>query len=397
MKTKWLLMENAITFSQKLKLASFILTSNKFTNGPKVREFEKVWSKWVASKHSLFVSSGSTANFLLIAALKEKYNLKDGSKVLVPACTWMTSVAPIIQNNLRPIFIDVSLRDYCIDIDDLKTIKVQHPDIKLIFTTHLLGFHSNISVIKEYFPDAIIAEDCCEAHGVLDEKNNRMHPSSLGATFSFYFGHHITTIEGGFISTNDDELYDLMKMKRSHGMAREATPETYKKLQEQYPDIIPTFLFVTDGYNFRSNEISAVLGLQQIKDLDKFIEIRNKNYGVFHKIISNHSELFHLPSKLPGMSSFTLPFVCKNKIIYDSLIKKFQKHNIEYRPLVAGNLLRHPFLKKYSFSYYKETYNADIIHELGLYIGNSQFVKSKNLKLLNSIIQEISNDQNQPR
>ena len=125
MKTKWLLMENAITFSQKLKLASFILTSNKFTNGPKVREFEKVWSKWVGSKHSLFVSSGSTANFLLIAALKEKYNLKDGSKVLVPACTWMTSVAPIIQNNLRPIFIDVSLRDYCIDIDDLNNDKLK--------------------------------------------------------------------------------------------------------------------------------------------------------------------------------------------------------------------------------------------------------------------------------
>jgi len=388
-KLSWRLMDNAITFRQKLKLAYFVLTSNKFTNGPKVREFENVWSKWVGSKHSLFVSSGSTANYLLIAAIKEKYGLVDGDKVLVPACTWMTSVAPIFQNKLTPIFIDISLDNYCIDSEDLLKVKEIHPDIKLVFTTHLLGFHSDIEKIREIFPDALVAEDSCEAHGVKDHLGNRMNPNSLGATFSFYFGHHITTIEGGFISTNDSELYDLMRMKRSHGLAREASPETYKKYQELYPEIIPTFLFVTDGYNFRNDELSAVLGLEQIKSLDKFINIRNENYKNYYELIKNLPNLFYVPICENTMSSFTLPIVCKNKKVYNLLIENFKKHNIEYRPLVAGNLLRQPFLKNYKFDYEKEIFNADIIHELGLYIGNSQFIRNKHLALLEEILLEV--------
>jgi CDP-6-deoxy-D-xylo-4-hexulose-3-dehydrase len=389
-KLSWRLMDNAITFKQKIKLAHFVLTSNKFTNGPKVREFENVWSKWVGAKHSLFVSSGSTANSLLIASIKEKFNLNDGDKVLVPACTWMTSVAPIFQNKLTPIFIDISLDDYCINLEDLSAVKESHPDIKLIFTTHLLGFHSNVAKLREAFPDAIVAEDCCEAHGVTDESGNRMNPNSVGATFSFYFGHHITTIEGGFISTNDTELYDLMRMKRSHGLAREASPETYKKYQEKYPDIIPTFLFVTDGYNFRNNELSAVLGLEQIKNLDKFIKIRNDNYKAYYSIVSKYSELFYVPKCEETMSSFTLPFVCKDKHVYNALIAEFKNNNIEYRPLVAGNLLKQPFLQGYYFPYFKENYNADIIHELGMYVGNSQFIGKKHTNLLEKIIERVS-------
>ena len=385
-------MYNAINFVEKLKLACFILTTNKFTNGPKVRKFEDAWSNWVGAKHSLFVSSGSTANFLFIAAVKEKYNLNDGDKVLVPACTWMTSVAPIFQNKLTPVFIDISLDNYCIDSEDLEKVRQQHPDIKFIFTTHLLGFHSDVNKLRESFPDAIIGEDCCEAHGVTDEFGNRMNPYSKGATFSFYFGHHITTIEGGFVSTNDTELYDLMRMKRSHGLAREASPETYDKLQEQYPDIIPTFLFVTDGYNFRNNEISAVLGMEQLKKLDKIIKIRNKNFIQYHQIISKHSDLFHVPINDPNISSFTFPLVCKNKEIYKLLISKLKEKGIEYRPLVAGNLLRQPFLKNYGFSYGKETFNADIIHDLGMYIGNSHFIGKKHLILLEKLLNDISHD-----
>jgi len=392
-KLSWRLMENAITFQQKIKLVSFILQSNKFTNGPKVLEFEKVWSKWVGSKYSLFVSSGSTANSLLIASIKEKYNLQDGDKVLVPACTWMTSVSPIFQNKLTPIFIDISLDDYCIDIEDLEKIKTIHPDIKMVFTTHLLGFHSNVKKISEVFPDALLCEDCCEAHGVTDEFGNKMNSKSLGATFSFYFGHHITTIEGGFVSTNDPDLYELMRMKRSHGLAIQASSETYKKYQELYPDIIPTFLFVTDGYNYRNTELGAVLGLEQLKNLDKIIKIRNKNFQNYHNVIKNYSNLFYVPScNINQMSSFSLPFVCRNKEIYNLLMQKFKENKIEFRPLVAGNLLRQPFLKNYKFDYDKETFNANIIHELGMYIGNNQFVNEKHIKLLQDILAEVAVD-----
>ncbi len=391
----WPLMENAITFTDKLKMASFCLTSDKFTNGPKVREFEEAWSKWVGSKYSLYVSSGSTANFLLIAALKEFAGLKNNDKVLVPACTWMTSVAPIIQNGLQPIFVDVSLEDYCIDLDDLSTIQYLHPDIKLIFTTHLLGFHSNVEKLQEAFPDAVVMEDCCEAHGVKDQYGKRAGNDSLGATFSFYYGHHITTIEGGFISTNNHDLYTLMRMKRSHGLAREAGNESFEIFKQLYPDIVPSFLFVTDGYNFRNNEIGAVLGLEQIKRLDKNIAIRNNNYSEYYSMISKRPDLFHIPScKLDQMSSFALPFVCKSKDIYNILIQKFKEHNIEYRPLVAGNLLKQPFLNAYKFRYHKRVYNADIIHDLGLYVGNSHSVNKKHLSVLKQIIESLPNAEN---
>ena len=390
----WPLMENAITFADKLKMASFCLTSDKFTNGPKVREFEEAWSKWVGSKYSLYVSSGSTANFLLIAALKEYAGLKDNDKVLVPSCTWMTSVAPIIQNGLQPIFMDVSLEDYCIDTNDLETIQYLFPDIKLIFTTHLLGFHSNVEKLQAAFPNAVVIEDCCEAHGVKDQYGSRAGSNSLGATFSFYYGHHITTIEGGFISTNDYEFYTLMRMKRSHGLAREAGQESFDIFKSIYPDIVPSFLFVTDGYNFRNTEIGAVLGLEQLKRLDKNIDIRNNNYKEYYDILCTRSDLFHVPScKLDQMSSFALPFVCKSKEIYNILIQKFKENKIEYRPVVAGNLLKQPFLSAYRFRYHKKKYNVDIIHDLGLYVGNSHSVNKKHLKVLRQIVEGLPNAQ----
>ena len=139
--------------------------------------------------------------------------------------------------------------------EDLEYISKEHPDIKLIFVTHLIGFSANNERYKNLFPNALILDDVCESHGCKSPDGTRRGSDSLGSTFSFYFGHHMSTIEGGMVSTNNYELYDLMRMKRSHGLAREASPETFKKLQADYPDIIPTFLFVTDGYNFRNNEI----------------------------------------------------------------------------------------------------------------------------------------------
>lgn len=384
----WPLMNNAVNFNDKIKLIYFILKSNRYTNGEKVKSFEKQWSDWLGCKHSLFVSSGSTANFLLINAIKEYYELKDNDKVLVPSCTWMTSVAPIFQNKLNPVFVDVSLNDYCIELKDLEIIKEKHPDIKLIFTTHLMGFRSSIEDIKKVFPNAILAEDCCEAHGVKNDSDEKFTSLSEAMTFSFYYGHHMTTIEGGMISTNNENLYELMRMKRSHGLAREASSSTFEKYKIQNPNIIPSFLFVTDGFNFRNNEISAILGSEQLKRLNKNIKIRNKNYFNFHNLISQYSEFFHLPLINNNMSSFNFPIVCKNEKIYDNLISNFRKYKVEFRPLVAGNLLKQPFLKNYKFDYDKTFFNADIIHEYGLYIGNNQFVNQKHLNLLTKILKE---------
>lgn len=388
---KWKLMDDAISYSDKLKLAKFCLTSNQFTNGKKVRKIEKEWSEWLGCKHSLFVSSGSTANFLLIAAVKELYNLKDGDKVLVPACTWMTNVAPIIQLGLKPIFCDIQLSDFSFDETELEYVAKKHKDIKLIFVTHLLGFSSKSRIngaLERHFPNALILDDVCESHGCLHPKKEnllaKVGSDSLGATFSTYFGHHLTSIEGGFVCTNNTELYDLMKMKRSHGMARESME--FERYAAENPGIDKQFLFITDGYNFRNTELNAVLCSSQLKKLNKSIKIRNENYAEFCSLIRSFDQYFYPINYSLSSSNFCLPFVCRTEELKNKLVKKLSEHGIEYRPIISGNLLRHPFLKGYSICTKRKVTNADIIHDKGFYIGNSQFVNKKHLKLLEQIL-----------
>ena len=387
---KWKLMEDAISFTDKLKLAKFSLTTNQFTNGKKVRELEEEWNKWLGSNHSLFVSSGSTANFLLVAAVKELYGLKTGDKVLLPACTWMTNVAPIIQLGLQPIFCDIQLTDFSFDEENLKFIAKKHKDIKLIFVTHLLGFSSKAridGVLEELFPKAKIIDDVCESHGCKDNNFKKIGANSLGATFSTYFGHHLTSIEGGFVSTNNPELYDLMKMKRSHGLARES--QFFDDYASKHSGIDRQFLFITDGYNFRNTELNAVLGLSQLKKLDKSIEIRNQNYSKFCSLLGSYEHLFAPIEYTPTSSNFCFPFICKSTEILINLKTAFIEHGIEYRPIISGNLLRHPFLKDYSITTKNKQTNADTAHDLGLYIGNSQFVGKKHLRLLEEILDTL--------
>jgi CDP-6-deoxy-D-xylo-4-hexulose-3-dehydrase len=381
-------MKNTLSFLDRVKLAKFILTSDKFTQGEKVKQFEDEWSKWIGSKHSLYVTSGSTANFLLVAAVIEKFNLQKGDKVLLPACTWVTNINPIFQLGLTPIFCDVSLGDYSFDIENLKQISQSHPDIKLVFVTHLLGIPAKTEKYKEILPNAIFIDDVCESHGCVDSLGNRIGSNSLGATFSFYFGHHMSTIEGGMISTNDSELYDLMKLKRSHGLAR--VSDNFDEYSKKNPEIEKSFLFVTDGYNFRNTELGAVLGLSQLKRLDKFIQIRRNNYKQFVNIINKHSDKFYPVTYNWGNSCFCFPFICRTVEVKNKLIQLFNQHRIEYRPVVGGNLLRQPYLKDYSISGKSKNLNADIIHENGIYIGNSQFVNFKNISFLEQIMGEIN-------
>ena len=383
----WPLMEDTISFSDRLKMATFLLTSSSLTNGPKVREFEKKWSEWLGVKHSLYVSSGSTANSLLISAVKEYYGLKDGDKVLVPATTWMTNVAPVIQAGLQPIFCDINLGNFSFDLTELKYIASKHSDIKAIFITHLIGLSSEVEKIREIFPDALILEDVCESHGVEGPDGKKRGSDSVGSTFSFYFGHHITTIEGGMVCTNDSELYDLMRLKRSHGMARES--EFYfPQYTSQNPEIDPSFLFVTDGYNFRNHEVCAVLGLSQLKKLDKNIEIRRRNYKKFHTNLV-HIPGFRVPYYHEGNSSFSFPVISYTDNI--DLVKAVLKENqIEYRPIISGNLLRHPAFRKYKLCTERENPNVEILHKNGLYVGNSQFVNSKKVDKLIQILEDIS-------
>jgi len=379
----WPLMKSAITESDKIKLIEFIASTDKFTCGEKVAEFEKNWCEWLACKHSLFVTSGSTANILLLSAVKELYKIPNGSKVLVPACTWVTNVSPVFQLGLEPVFCDINLKDYSFDTENLPNDE----DIKIVFVTHLLGFNAPIDKLKEKYPKAIFLEDICESHGI-KEPSGRKRGHGTGSTFSFYFGHHMTTIEGGMVCTNNTELYELMRLKRNHGCARHLLPENYDKVTSQYPDINPAFLFLTDGYNFKNTEINAVLGIEQLKRLDENIQIRKDNYEYFIKKLIHYEDYFHIPDTSSLNSSYAFPIICKNKDNRPGVIKGLNDLGVEHRPIVSGNLLKHPFLHKW-----KDTCtapNADILHYNGVYVGNSQFVTKYMIeRLFTSVIESL--------
>jgi CDP-6-deoxy-D-xylo-4-hexulose-3-dehydrase len=385
----WPLMKDTITFGDRLKMANFLLFTSRLTNGPRVRQFEDEWSKWLGCDYSLYVSSGSTANSLLISSVKELYNLKDGDKVIVPACTWVTNVAPVIQSGLTPIFCDVNLRNFSFDEDDLKHIAKEHPDVKAIFITHLLGLSANNERYKELFPNALILEDICESHGVENSEGVRRGKDSLGSTFSFYFGHHMTTIEGGMVCTNNKDLYELMRMKRSHGMARESSPERFQQYINENPDISKQFLFMTDGYNFRNHEVCAVLGSSQLKRLNNMIEIRRRNYKDFCVSIAQNNHKFYIPEYKVGNSSFCFPIICKEPKNMNKLKDIFDSKGIEHRPIVSGNLLRHPAFKKYQICTKKENLNVELLHISGVYVGNNHFVTPQQMKVLSNILDSI--------
>jgi CDP-6-deoxy-D-xylo-4-hexulose-3-dehydrase len=387
----WPLMKDTLTWKDRLNLAKFVMTADRFTQGRKVEQFEDAWSKWLGVEHSLFVTSGSTANFLLLDAVKEMYfKNKKKIKVLVPACTWVTNINPVMQLGMEPIFCDINLYDYSYDLKNAESISKKH-NIDIVFTTHLLGLPAPTFALRAIFPNAIMLEDVCESHGAKDIFGHRVGSKSTGSTFSFYFGHHMSTIEGGMVCTSNTQLYTLMKMKRSHGMSRVIeNPQVFNDL---FPDIDPQFLFVTAGYNFRNTELGAVLGLSQLRKLDGFIERRQKNYRRFIEIMKVYgSDKFHLPGEgyaEESNSSFCFPLIAKTPLIKGALLRRLKNNFIEYRPVVGGNLLRQPYMAGYDISGKTGPYNVDIVHENGIYIGNNQFVSDREMNILEDIIRSL--------
>lgn len=378
----WKLQENVLSKDDVKILVDFIKKTKRFTQFDKVREFESMFSRWVGTKYSVFVNSGSSANLLLINALKELYHWELNDEIIVPTVTWSTNISPVIQNGLKPVFLDINLKDLSFDYNKINAAIT--PRTKAIFVTHLLGFPADINRIKEIIGtrNIVILEDCCESHGATID-GIKVGNFGIGSTFSFYWGHHITSVEGGMICTNEEELYKLLVLKRSHGLARELPKKYHKIYKNNYAEIDFDFLFLTDGFNVRNTEFNAVLGSHQLKKLDQFIKIRNNNYTKFIKICENHENELIL-FKLEGVSSFSLPFLFKRK----GKMKKFRnfmkQESIESRPIVSGNLLYQPFLKHYYNSY--DFPNADFLHANGMYVGNNQFVNDERLAYLHNLL-----------
>lgn len=383
----WKLQENILEKADKDILIDFINSTDRFTQFTKVKEFEAEWSKWQGCKYSAFVNSGSSADLLMLEAVKEYYKLPDQAEVLVPAITWVTNITSVISARLKPVFVDINLEDLSFDYEKLE--KAITPKTKIILVTHLLGLPANMEKIRAIADKhkLIILEDCCESHGATF-KGKKVGNFGVASTFSFYWGHHMTTVEGGMICTDNEELNDLFILKRSHGLARELDQSKHQQYRDAHPDIDFNFLFLTNGHNVRNTELHAVLGLAQLKHLDRYIVIRNKNHKQFLEIIQPISDSLYLIDQ-KGISSFCLPFIFKQEGHRELLQKALKEQQIEFRPIIGGNLLRQPSLKAYGE--YTNFPNAEVVHKNGFYVGNNQFVNQERLGLLAEIINKVLN------
>ncbi len=378
----WKLQDNILDTENKQTLIKFIKSTDRFTQFEEVKKFEREWSTWQGRRHSVFVNSGSSAILVIISALKEYYKWGKGAEIMVPAVTWITDISVLLQLDLKPVFVDVNLEDFSFDYEDLAS-KITSKT-KAIFLTHLIGFPADINKVKQMIGKKKIhlIEDCCESHGA-KISNTKVGNHGLVSLFSFYWGHHITTVEGGMICTDNKKLYHLFLLKRSHGLARELPKKLHQYYKNKHKDIDFNFLFLTNGFNVRNTELNAVLGSSQLKKLDKYIEHRNKVHEKFLKIISHYPEYLFAPYK-DGISSFSLPFIMKKQYIKNRLQKFLTKNGVETRPIIGGNLLRQPFLKAEFKN--KGFPNADFLHKNAFYIGNNQFVDSQKLNRLKELL-----------
>ena len=288
MKINHPLMHNNISQQDLKVVRKYLLKKNIIlTQSKKVIEFEKKWSKWLGVKYSTYVNSGSSANFISISALKYLNKNKDKNEIIVPSLTWVSDINSVIMNNFKPVFVDVNLNNLSMNIDQV--IKKINRKTLAVFITHAQGFNGLneklIGILKK--KKIFLIEDVCESHGATFN-NVKLGKFGLISNFSFYYAHHMTTIEGGMISTNDKKTDELAKILRSHGMLRE-TPykKNEKKLQKKFKNLSPKFIFLYPTLNFRNNEIGAVIGLNQLKSLNKNNIKRTKNFKLFLRILIN--------------------------------------------------------------------------------------------------------------
>ena len=364
---KWPLINDNITQGDKEVLSEFVLNSNRFTNGPKVREFEQAWSEWLGVKYSVMVNSGASANYITMAITRELKGQQ--GEVIVPPIGWVSDVASVINTGLTPVFVDVDKSNMSIAYENIKNAITE--ETKAIVLVHCLGFNGlNEKIIQLALThNLLLIEDCCEAHGAIF-KEDRVGSWGDMSCFSFYFGHHITTIEGGMVCTDNYEIYQLAKLFRSHGMTREVAQETHDRYYEE--GLNPMFTFGVPGYNMRSTELNAVLGLQQMHRLDFNIDCRKENLATWLDNLDSEKYFTAFDSK--GNSNFALPLILAkpDAATLSNICKFLETESVEYRLGTAGggNQARQPYLKKYSFRQADDLANADYIHENSLYIGN---------------------------
>ena len=359
--------------NKELEAIQAVIKTDNYTMGDCVKQFEIDFAKFTQNKYCVMVNSGSSANLLAIAALfyKKEKPLKRGDEVIVPAVSWATTYYPLYQYGLKLKFVDVDLETLNFNIEELR--KAVTDKTRLIFAVNLLGNPNDFDEINNIIKgkNIYLLEDNCESLGGL-YKNKQLGSIGLMGTYSTFFSHHMATMEGGLIGTDDEELHHLLLSLRSHGWTRHLPKENKLcvKLDFSFDE---SFRFILPGYNVRPIEMMGAIGIEQLKKLPDFLKYRRKNAEYFQKLFKDDSR-FIIQREIETSSWFGFSFIIKDKNLKrEDIIKKLTKANIDTRPIVAGNFARKEVVKWFDYEIFGSLKNADAIDKYGFFVGNHQF------------------------
>ena len=367
-----------------------VIESNRFTIGPEVEKFEDEFAEFFGSKYATMVNSGSSANLIAISALilSDKYDLNIGDEVIVPAVSWATTYTVLHQCGLKLKFIDIDLNTFNLNLDELNNAITENT--KAIFAVNLLGNPNDFKILLEICENnnLILIEDNCESMGAT---YNGKYAGTFGVcgTFSTFYSHHMATMEGGMILTEDEELNDIMKSIRSHGWTRNLSENSrYNTKKDEFYEM---FNFIFPGYNVRPVEMEAAIGREQLKKLNMFLKERKGNGKYFLDKFSKINSI-SLQKNQDDSSFFGFPIIFEDDVQRKEFIKLCDENNIEYRPIVAGNFTKNKVIEYFDYSIYGDLKNSNILHNNGLFIGNHHFDVKKDLDEIYNLLIKLVED-----
>ena len=365
------LMRNNITRTDLDSVIKYLRQEDPIlTQSSNVKAFEEEWSAWLGVKHSVFVNSGSSANLLTMAALRLRF--PEGGEVIVPPLTWSSDISSVLHAGFKPIFVDIN--PWHLGMDTNQVIGALNDQTRAVFITHVQGFNALTDELVKTLQERniLLIEDVCESHGAT-HKGQKLGSFGWASNFSFYYAHHMSTIEGGMLCTDDPELYETFRMLRSHGMVREISAQELKESYwNQHSELNPDFIFAFPAYNVRNTEIGAIIGRSQLPRLDENNQMRNRNQQIF--LDNLDSRKFRTDFRNEGSSNYAFNLIVKNADLdfTERLMECMRDENIEFRRGSAGggNQLRQPYLRDRLGNLYQNFPNVEHVHFHGFYIGN---------------------------
>ncbi len=364
-----------------------VITKNIYTMGDSVKEFEENFAKYAKSKYAVMVNSGSSANLLAVAALFYTKNpkLKRGDEVIVPAVSWSTTYYPLYQYGLKLKFVDIDLNTLNFDLEQLERAVTENT--KMIFAVNLLGNPNDFDAINKIIGnrDIILLEDNCESMGA-EYKGKQTGTFGIMGTFSTFFSHHMATMEGGLVVTDDEELYHVLVCIRAHGWTRHL-PKENKVSNKSDNWFEESFRFILPGYNFRPVEMSGAIGVEQLKKLPDFLEKRRENAKLFQSLFSDHKD-FYIQHNTDNSSWFGFSFIIKptSSLRRSDIVKKLESNGIDCRPIVTGDFTKNEVLRFFDYEIFGEMKNAQYLDKNGFFVGNHQILLTKEIKHLYNVL-----------